>query len=209
MQGAEIGAHCTLRGCIVAGGVRIGDHCVIDGMSVIGEGVDARRRQRRLQRRAAVPRRDAAGRGAAVLMDALDRETIAAVDSTGQLDEVLGLAEHLRDALWRVDSLGRAAGRRARRRDRRRHGRLGRRARGWRSRALGPRLTRPLVVADGYALPGWAGPSTLVLSLELLGQHRGDARRPTTTPSTRGAPRLVATTGGAAGRARARATACR
>ena len=29
--------------------------------------------------------------------------------------------------------------------------------------ALGRRLTRPLVVADGYALPGWAGPSTLVL----------------------------------------------
>ena len=32
------------------------------------------------------------------------------------------------------------------------------------------------VVSDGYALPGWAGPSTLVLRLELLGQHRGDAR---------------------------------
>ena len=39
MQGAEIGSHCTLSGCIVAGGVRIGDHCTIDGMSVLGEGV--------------------------------------------------------------------------------------------------------------------------------------------------------------------------
>ena len=29
-------ANCTLRGCIVAGGVRIGDDCVIDGMSVLG-----------------------------------------------------------------------------------------------------------------------------------------------------------------------------
>ena len=37
---------------------------------------------------------------------ALTRDAIAAVDSTGQLDEVLGLAEHLRDALWRVDSSG-------------------------------------------------------------------------------------------------------
>ena len=37
--GTEIGSHCTLRGCIVAGGVRIGDDCVIDGMSVLGEGV--------------------------------------------------------------------------------------------------------------------------------------------------------------------------
>ena len=39
-------------------------------------------------------------------MAALDREAIAAVDSTGQLDEVLGLAEHLEDALWRFDSSG-------------------------------------------------------------------------------------------------------
>jgi mannose-1-phosphate guanylyltransferase len=38
MQGAEIGAHCTLRGCIIAGGVRIGDHTHVEGMSVIGEG---------------------------------------------------------------------------------------------------------------------------------------------------------------------------
>jgi mannose-1-phosphate guanylyltransferase len=39
MAGSRIGAHCTLRGCIVAAGVEIGDHCVIDGMSVLGEGV--------------------------------------------------------------------------------------------------------------------------------------------------------------------------
>jgi mannose-1-phosphate guanylyltransferase len=38
MQGAEIGAHCTLRGCIVAGGVRIGDHTHVEGLAVIGEG---------------------------------------------------------------------------------------------------------------------------------------------------------------------------
>jgi mannose-1-phosphate guanylyltransferase len=39
MQGAEIGEHCTLNGCIIGGGVRIGDHCTVDGMSVLGEGV--------------------------------------------------------------------------------------------------------------------------------------------------------------------------
>jgi mannose-1-phosphate guanylyltransferase len=39
MQGAEIGANCTLSGCIVGGGVRLGDGCTVDGMSVLGEGV--------------------------------------------------------------------------------------------------------------------------------------------------------------------------
>jgi len=39
MQGAEIGAHCVLRGCIVAGGVRIGDRTHVEGLAVIGEGV--------------------------------------------------------------------------------------------------------------------------------------------------------------------------
>ena len=34
----------------------------------------------------------------------LDRAAVAAVDPTGQAAEILGLAEHLRDALWRVDS---------------------------------------------------------------------------------------------------------
>lgn len=92
----------------------------------------------------------------------LDQDAIGSIDTTGQVDEVLGLSEHLRDALWRVDSAraapmdapggliiagmgGSAAG-----------GRLA-------IAALGRRLTRPVVVADGYALPGWAGPSTLVL----------------------------------------------
>src|SRR3954471_15210249 len=37
-------------------------------------------------------------------MTALTADAIGAIDSTGQMDEVLGLAEHLRDALWRVDS---------------------------------------------------------------------------------------------------------
>src|ERR687898_301173 len=36
----------------------------------------------------------------------LDAAACSAVDSTGQFGETLGLAEHLRDAVWRVDSAG-------------------------------------------------------------------------------------------------------
>src|SRR3954467_4935844 len=94
-------------------------------------------------------------------MTPLTVDAIGSVDSTGQLDEVLGVAEHLRGALWRVDSARAAAvdapgglivaG-------------MGGSAAGARlaGAALGPRLKRPFVVADGYALPGWAGESTLV-----------------------------------------------
>ena len=32
--------------------------------------------------------------------------TIRAVDPTNQLDDVLALPDHLRDALWRVESAG-------------------------------------------------------------------------------------------------------
>jgi glucose/mannose-6-phosphate isomerase len=127
-------------------------------------------------------------------MAALDRTAVAAVDSTGQVDEILDLPIHLRDALWRVDSAaispcdtpgglivagmgGSGVG--------------GRLAAG----AIGPRARRPLVVTDGYALPGWAGPDTLVLCSSYSGTTEetlaayDDAGR-------RGAPRIVVTTGG-------------
>ena len=119
---------------------------------------------------------------------------IAAVDSTGQLDEVLGLAEHLEDALWRFDSAGArpvdagggviVAG-------------MGGSAAGGRLAlaALGSRLVRPLVVSDGYALPGWAGPSTLVFASSYSGRDRRRWRRTTTRPRA-DAPRIVTTTGG-------------
>jgi glucose/mannose-6-phosphate isomerase len=124
----------------------------------------------------------------------LDRESIAAVDSTGQLAEVLGLADHLRDALWRVESSGArpvdapggliVAG-------------MGGSAVGGRLAlgALGPRLTRPLVVSDGYALPGWAGPSTLVLASSYSGNTE-ETLAAYDDAVSRGAPRLAATTGG-------------
>jgi mannose-1-phosphate guanylyltransferase len=39
LEGASIGAGCTLSGCIIGAGVRIGDECHVDGLSVLGEGV--------------------------------------------------------------------------------------------------------------------------------------------------------------------------
>jgi mannose-1-phosphate guanylyltransferase len=39
LQGAEIGANCSLTNCIVAAGVRIGDGTTVSGGAVLGEGV--------------------------------------------------------------------------------------------------------------------------------------------------------------------------
>jgi mannose-1-phosphate guanylyltransferase len=39
LNGAEIGAHCVLRDCIVAAGVRIGEGSEISAGAVLGEGV--------------------------------------------------------------------------------------------------------------------------------------------------------------------------
>ena len=124
------------------------------------------------------------------------------LDSTGQLGEVLGLAEHLRDALWRVESADIApracpggllvAG-------------MGGSAIGARlaAGAIGARASAPLGLAAGYDLPPWTTPDTLVLCASYSGNTEEtlsayDAAR------ALGAPRVVATTGGALGeRARA------
>jgi glucose/mannose-6-phosphate isomerase len=123
----------------------------------------------------------------------LDAAAVAAVDSTGQAGEILALGDHLRDALWRVESAaiapfeagsmvvagmgGSAVG--------------GRLALG----AIGPRLRRPLVIADGYALPGWAGPDTLVLCSSYSGTTE-ETLAAYDDAEERGSRRLVATTGG-------------
>jgi glucose/mannose-6-phosphate isomerase len=127
-------------------------------------------------------------------MAALDAAACAAVDSTGQFAETLGLAEHLRDALWRVDSAaidrvdaqgglivagmgGSSVG--------------GRLAVG----ALGPRLRRPFALAMGYDIPPWIGPETLVL----CSSYSGCTEETIATydaAKAAGAPRIVATIGG-------------
>jgi glucose/mannose-6-phosphate isomerase len=116
------------------------------------------------------------------------------VDSTGQAAEMLDLGVHLRDAVWRFESAGVApadapggmivAG-------------MGGSAIGGRLAvaAIGPRVRRPLAVADGYALPGWAGPDTLVLCSSYSGATE-ETLSAYDDAAARGAPRVVATTGG-------------
>jgi glucose/mannose-6-phosphate isomerase len=124
----------------------------------------------------------------------LDAAAVAAVDSTGQAGDIVDLATHLRDALWRVDSAAIApadapgglvvAG-------------MGGSAVGGRLAAavLRSRLRRPVAVADDYALPGWAGPETLVLCSSYSGNTE-ETLAAYDDAAARGAPRLVATTGG-------------
>jgi len=125
----------------------------------------------------------------------LDAEAVAAVDPTGQAAEILDVATHLRDALWRVDSAGLqpvdapggvlVAG-------------MGGSAVGGRlaQAAIGPRLTRPFVVADGYALPSWVGSEHLVLCSSYSGGTE-ETLSAYDDALERGAARIVATTGGA------------
>ena len=127
-------------------------------------------------------------------MAALDAQAVAAVDSTGQAAEILDLPTHLRDALWRVDSAGVSsldapgglvvAG-------------MGGSAVGARLAlgALADRLSRPFVVADGYALPAWVGPEHLVLAASYSGSTE-ETLSAYDDAAARGARRIVATTGG-------------
>jgi glucose/mannose-6-phosphate isomerase len=127
----------------------------------------------------------------------LDRSAIAEIDSTRQLDEVVALPDQLRDAVRRVQTCdvapveapgglivagmgGSGVG-----------GRLA-------LAALGPRLRRPLTVSNDYSLPGWAGESTLVLCSSYSGTTE-ETLAAYAEAGERGAPRLVATTGGRIG----------
>jgi glucose/mannose-6-phosphate isomerase len=100
--------------------------------------------------------------------DALSRAAIAAVDPSEQLRDVLALPEHLRDAVFRVESAimeesdataglvvagmgGSAIG-----------GALAR-------AALGDHATRPIFVTRAYGLPSWTTPDTMVLCASYSG----------------------------------------
>jgi glucose/mannose-6-phosphate isomerase len=124
----------------------------------------------------------------------LDREQIAAVDHSGQLEDILAVPDQLRDALWRVESAalerydaggglivagmgGSAIG-----------GSLAR-------AALGDRAQRPIVLARGYGLPPWTTPETVVL----CSSYSGDTEETLAAYEAAGAvgaQRFVATTGG-------------
>ena len=124
----------------------------------------------------------------------LSRESIAALDGGGQLADILGLPDQLRDALWRVESAaieprdapgglivagmgGSAIG-----------GALAR-------AALGDRASRPIMVARGYALPAWTTPDATVLCASYSGNTE-ETLAVYEAAGALGAHRIVATTGG-------------
>ena len=119
---------------------------------------------------------------------ALDREAIGRVDSSDQATDILAIPEHLRDALWKVESAGLTPLGQPRRPRRRRHGRLGHRRRaGARDPrrpglAAGPERARVRAAALDDA-----GHHRAVR--QLLGRHRGDARLLRGRGRDRGAPR--------------------
>jgi glucose/mannose-6-phosphate isomerase len=99
---------------------------------------------------------------------ALSPEAIAELDRAGQLADILAMPEHLRDALWRVESA------RLRPRDSRDGlvvcGMGGSSIGGALARAvLGDRASRPILLARGYALPPWTTPETTVLCASYSG----------------------------------------
>jgi glucose/mannose-6-phosphate isomerase len=124
----------------------------------------------------------------------LSREAIATIDSSGQLDDVLALPEHLRDALWRVESAimaewdtpaglvvagmgGSAIG-----------GALAR-------AALGDHASRPIFVTRAYGLPPWTTPETTVLCASYSGNTE-ETLACYESAGALGAQRVVVTTGG-------------
>jgi glucose/mannose-6-phosphate isomerase len=120
------------------------------------------------------------------------------VDAAGQLVDILALADHLRDALWRVESA---------RLERVDSGRLvvcgmGGSAIGGdlAAAALGDRLSRPLLTVRGYELPAWVAADCTVL----CSSYSGDTEETLAcfeAATALGARRVVATTGGALGEA--------
>jgi glucose/mannose-6-phosphate isomerase len=125
---------------------------------------------------------------------ALTPEAIAEVDATGQMADVLGLPDHLRDALWRVESAnlspqdspgglvvaamgGSAIG-----------GSLA-------LAVLGDRASRPIHLARDYGLPGWTTPDTTVLCSSYSGETE-ETLAAFEAAGALGARRIVCTTGG-------------
>src|SRR3954471_4979934 len=102
-------------------------------------------------------------------LQTLDRDAVAAVDSSDQLTDILAIPEHMRDALWKAESAqlgtwdspgglvvagmgGSAIG-----------GALAR-------AALGDHAVRPIITSRGYGMPGWTTPDTTVLCSSYSGE---------------------------------------
>jgi glucose/mannose-6-phosphate isomerase len=124
----------------------------------------------------------------------LSRESIARIDPSDQLGDVLALPEHLRDALWRVESAimqdwdtaaglvvagmgGSAIG-----------GALAR-------AAMGDHASRPIFITRAYGLPPWTTPDTMVLCASYSGETE-ETLACYESAGALGAKRTVVTTGG-------------
>jgi glucose/mannose-6-phosphate isomerase len=124
----------------------------------------------------------------------LDRETIGRFDPTDQLTDVLAIPEHLRDALWKVESAGLepwdspdglvVAG-------------MGGSAVGGQlARAiLGDHASRPLLGARAYGLPPWTTPDSTVLCASYSGNTE-ETLACYEAAGVIGARRVVVTSGG-------------
>lgn len=134
------------------------------------------------------------GATAAPTAEELSRAAIARVDPSNQLGDVLALPEHLRDALWRVESAimqdwdttaglvvagmgGSAIG-----------GALAR-------AAMGDHASRPIFVTRAYGLPPWTTPDTMVLCASYSGETE-ETLACYESAGALGAKRTVVTTGG-------------
>jgi glucose/mannose-6-phosphate isomerase len=124
----------------------------------------------------------------------LDPETITAVDRSDMLADVVGLPEHLRDALWKVESAnlqpwdspgglvvagmgGSAVG-----------GALAR-------AILGDHASRPVLASRAYGLPAWTTPDTTVLCASYSGNTE-ETLACFEAAGALGATRVVVTSGG-------------
>jgi glucose/mannose-6-phosphate isomerase len=124
----------------------------------------------------------------------LNREGIAEVDTADLLEDVMAIPEHLRDALWKVQSAdlapwdspggmvvagmgGSAIG-----------GALAR-------AALGDTASRPLLSARAYGLPAWTTPDTTVMCASYSGETE-ETLAAYEAAGALGARRVVVTTGG-------------
>jgi glucose/mannose-6-phosphate isomerase len=134
------------------------------------------------------------GATATPIAEELSRAAIALLDASDQLGDVLALPEHLRDALWRVESAimqdwdtaaglvvagmgGSAIG-----------GALAR-------AALGDHASRPIFVTRAYGLPTWTTPDTMVLCASYSGNTE-ETLACYESAGALGAKRTVVTTGG-------------
>jgi len=120
-------------------------------------------------------------------------ERVGQYDSEGLLSITLAIPDHLRDALWRIESArlrplevsaamvcgmgGSAIG-----------GDLA-------AAAIGDRLTKPLLTVRGYELPSWSPPATAVLCSSYSGNTEETLACYAAAEAV-GAQRVVATTGG-------------